>query len=356
MSKNSETLQKPMCPVFGQCGGCEYQDISYHSELQKKEQILAEKMIKELKIDQTLIQSIIPSPQEYHYRHRLDLGLRKLKSGEVLIGFVNPETRKMIEVQECSIARKEVSDYIPRLREEALKILPPDYRRANLTVKTGDDSRVLWGGIGRKSHQLQEKDYLWTEIEGTRIHYSLDHFFQINHSILPGLFKILKQEICWDHHTVFLDLYGGAGLFSMILAPYVKKVLLIEESAASIKMANYNAKYLGYEHFEIVQASVENCLFELLGKYQTETCIAMVDPPRRGLAPTARSTLKEVQNLKQLIYLSCNPESLIEDLKDLTSVAWRIQKIFPIDFFPKTKHLEVLVFLEVEARRENKIL
>lgn len=343
---SSISSETPLCPVFGQCGGCLYQNISYEEELVKKGGWLRERMKAELNIDEAFMSAVVPSPQSYAYRHRLDLGLRKYKTGAISIGFVNPETRHLIDIQDCSIARREVSDFIPALKEEAKRILPKDYRCANLTVKTGDDGRVLWGGIGRRSQHLQEKDYLFTEVEGKKIYYSLDHFFQANHFILPALFEVVKKEIQWLPHTVFFDLYGGVGLFSIVLAPLAQKVVLIEESKASVAMAHYNVKQNGYEHFEILAESVENCLHPLLEKYKGENCIAIVDPPRKGLAAPAREALKSAVHLKQLLYLSCNPESLIHDLKDLLESSWRLVKVIPFDFFPRTKHLEVLAVLE----------
>lgn len=336
----------PRCPIFGQCGGCLYQDIPYDLELEKKGTWLREKMKTELNLAGDCLKNVIPSPQSYGYRHRLDLGLRKFKNGEIAIGFVNPETRQLIDIEDCSIARPEVSRFIPQLKNEAKRILPLDYRCANLTVKTGDDGRVLWGGIGRRSQRLEEKDYLWTEVAGKKIYYSLDHFFQANHFILPALFEVLKKEIAWTENSIFFDLYGGVGLFSMVLAPIVKKVVLIEESKASVQMAHYNVKQNGYENFEILAERVENCLHPLLEIYAAEHCVAMVDPPRKGLAPAAREALKKASQLKELIYLSCNPETLIEDLKDLLQSDWKISQVIPFDFFPRTKHLEVLVVLD----------
>lgn len=345
IERNLQETESPLCPVFGACGGCLYQDIPYPRELALKESWLRGKMKAELSLDEACVSAIVASPQAYHYRHRLDLGLRKTKEGEIRIGFSNPETRQLIDIQECSIARPEVSAFIPKLREEAKRSLPADYRRANLTVKTGDDGRVLWGGIGKKSQRLEEKDYLWVEIEGCRIYYALDHFFQANHAILPSLFEVLKREIDWNAKTVFFDLYGGVGLFSLVLAPWVKKVVLVEESKGSIQMAHYNAARNGYAHFNIVRASVENCLGPLIEEHRGDECVAMVDPPRKGLAPSAREVLKRAVHLKCLIYLSCNPESLISDLKDFLEVGWRAERVIPFDFFPRTKHLETLAIL-----------
>ncbi len=335
-----------LCPVFGECGGCLYQDIPYFAELQIKTNSLKEQLKKELNLEEASIEPAVASPEEYHYRHRLDLGLRKIKSGEVLIGFVNPQTRKLIEINECAIARKEVSNFIPELKVRAKALLPADYKRANLTVKTGEEGRVLWGGIGKGSHRLAEEDYLWMNLEGQKIFYSLDNFFQANHFILPALVKILKRKISWNSQTVFFDLYGGVGLFSMVFAPLVKKVILIEESAPSIQMARFNANYHGFSNFEIYEASVENCLDELLLKQAGDACVAIVDPPRKGLTPQASTTLSQTRSLSQLLYLSCNPESLARDLKVFLHEEWKIEKIIPFDFFPRTKHLEVLALLK----------
>lgn len=343
--------QSPLCPAFGECGGCLYQDISYEEELKTKQHSLVQSLSEKLKIDVSFIKNIVPSPKDYHYRHRLDLGLRRSQQGEIVIGFVNSKTRRLMEIDQCPIARPEVSSFIPELKSKAKVILPRDYRMANLTVKTGDDGRVLWGGIGRHSQRLEEKDYLWTEIEGKRVYYSLDSFFQANHFILPALFEVLQQEIKKGENTVFFDLYGGVGLFSIVLAKLFDKVLLIEENYASIQVAQYNVRYHAYEHFEMIEASVENCLIEQLQKYSHMSCVAMVDPPRKGLAPLARKTLCEAQNLEQLIYLSCNPESLIEDLKEFLKSGWQISKVIPFDFFPRTKHLETLVFLKWGGKR-----
>ncbi len=131
------------------------------------------------------------------------------------------------------------------------------------------------------------------------------------------------------------------GTFFSVIIPSYNREKFIQRTIDSILKQTY-------QNFEIIEASVENCLREQLKNYERDECIAIIDPPRKGLAEAARKSLCESKNLKQLLYLSCNPESLIHDLKDFLRAEWIIEQVIPFDFFPKTKHLETLVFLRPE--------
>ena len=145
---------KPLCPVFGECGGCNHQDIAYREELASKELLLKKTIKEKINVADQCFEKIIASPQEYHYRHRIDLKLTRSKEAKVLIGFSPKNKGKLIPVEECFIARKEVSAFIPKLKELVTPKLSAKYRQANIVVKTGDDGRVLVGGVGRRSLSL----------------------------------------------------------------------------------------------------------------------------------------------------------------------------------------------------------
>lgn len=336
----------PPCPVFGECGGCLYQDLPYAQELRVKGEILKRLLWEEAGVDSSLFQEVVASPEEYHYRHRLDLNLRRIKSGELLMGFMAEGRQKVVSLESCAIARREISDFLPELKRQAFAKLPADYRVASLCIKTGDDGRVLWGGIGRRSLRLSEKDYLFTEVWGKKIFYSMETFFQNNLSILPKFFERLLEMEDFRPDTVFLDLYSGVGLFSVILSDIVKKVVMVEESLPSVQMSRFNVAYHGIQNAEISLAKVEDELPRVLAETDAERCIALVDPPRKGLAPGACEALSRNQDLRTLFYLSCQPESLARDLKSFLKEGWRVSQVTPFDFFPKTKHLETLVLLK----------
>src|SRR5215471_2321961 len=85
----------PRCPVFGECGGCLYQDRDYPSELTLKETQLKALFASALKISDSAFDPIVASPREYHYRHRLDLNFRRSKSGDFVFVFVNRDGQKI---------------------------------------------------------------------------------------------------------------------------------------------------------------------------------------------------------------------------------------------------------------------
>lgn len=343
-----ETSSKvqPLCTVFGTCGGCAYQDLPYEEELDLKEKSLRRLLAPKWNLPDEQFDPLTASPEPYYYRNRLDLTIVRRKAG-ILMGYTHPTKRFMIPVEACPIARKEISDFLPALKKEAIAKLPEDYRIANLVVRTGADGRVAWGGIGRRSLVMKEEDYFWTEIEGRRIFYSLDTFFQSNLSILPALMRKIREFVRFDKNTVFFDLYSGVGLFGIFFAPEVKKVLMIESGVESVRAARFNAAYHQHDHVEIKEAHVETELPALLEAMAGgERKIAMIDPPRRGLSPEVARSLAAQKRLESLLYLSCSPESLARDLDIFIQAGWRIKKIAPFDFFPRTVHLETLVLLE----------
>jgi len=344
----SQRNAEPLCPVFEQCGGCLYQNIEYSDELKIKEDFLKNLFNQSFDLADHIFAPIVSSPKPYYYRNRLDLKLKRTKTNDIFIGFSPMDKKGVLPVDACFIADQSISDFIPELKQQAIAQLPKKYKNANLTVRTGQDGRVLWGGIGRRSCQLSEQNYFWINIEGKRIFYSLDTFFQANCSILPRLFDVINRFTFWDSTSTFYDLYGGVGLFSIGLADNVDKVIMIEENIASLNVARTNVDFNKLDNIEIIDGRVEDHLLSLLNAMKSEVNVALIDPPRAGLSKQACQLLANAQGLKHILYLSCNPESLVHDLDEFIKNKWKIQNIIPFDFFPKTKHLETLVLLQLK--------
>lgn len=346
VSETNITRTKPLCPLFGTCGGCQYQDIPYEEELSRKEITLKDLLTAQLGLSDRVFEPIVSSPEAYHYRNRLDLTLRRRNSGEWQMGFMLQGTQRLQEVAACPLARQEINDFLPALKAEAIKIFPPKYKVANLVVRVGEDGRVFWGGIGRRSLKMKEENYFFVTVRGRKIFYALDTFFQANLPILEKIVSKVESLIPWLEDTVFLDLYSGVGLFGIALADRAQEVVMIEEGADSVDLANYNIAYHGFKHIRTLVGKVEAHLPEVLKELGRKPCVAFIDPPRGGLAPSAIQTLNHAKKLGSLFYLSCSPESLARDLRALLQGGWKIRKIMPFDFFPRTRHLETLVWLE----------
>lgn len=335
----------PTCPAFGLCGGCQYQDLTYDEELRLKTIRMREVLRTDITLQDTKFLPAIPSPKLSHYRNRIDLKLLKRRSGDIHIGFSPIERGPVVEIETCPLAMEQIANFIPQLRQEAIAKLPQKYNMANLVVRCGDAEAVRWGGIGRRSTKLEETEYLYTNIGNKRIYYSLDTFFQANLSILPTLRDVLRALPCWSQSAIFYDLYGGVGLFSLMLHDLVSKAIDIEENLQSIRLARWNMMQNHIGNMEVVEGRVEDILPDILQQTRTDTNIVMVDPPRAGLSPNALDLLNGIPQVKHLLYLSCSLESLARDLHGLIAGGWSIQHIQPFDFFPRTRHLETLTYM-----------
>ncbi|MBN1687720.1 MAG: class I SAM-dependent RNA methyltransferase [Candidatus Omnitrophica bacterium] len=338
---------EPLCPAYGICGGCAYQEIPYPEELGAKENRVHKLFRDGLGVGAEVLKPIQASPKPYYYRNRVDLTLRRLKSGEIIMGFQHENSHQVVRVDSCDLAMPVISDAFPGIQEEASRKLPGDYRTANLVIKSGDDGRVLWGGIGRHSCRLEEKDYLWAEIKGKRFFYSLDTFFQANLTILPKLMEVLEEYLPGGDNALLYDLYAGVGFFGLYFASRFRRVFLIEESDTSCDLMKFNLRYHGLPHVEAIRGKVEHLFPGLLSQSQGRH-VAMIDPPRRGLSDETRAMLAKEKRLEALVYLSCNPETLVRDLKDFLEEGWSLKVVIPFDFFPRTKHIETLTLLHQE--------
>ncbi len=337
-------METPLCKLFGECGGCAYQDLPYAEELRVKLEGLKTILREKIDLGDAFFYPVIASPKPYFYRQRLDLTLRKTR-GEWKLGYIHPVKHFLMEVNHCPIAREEINKILPGLKEEALKNIPDKYKNANLVVRTDDSGKVRWGGIGRHSLRMQPEDYFSTTVKGVKIFYSLETFFQANLPILDLVMDRLAELEKWDKETIFFDLYSGVGLFGLVFANRVRNVIMIEESPVSDKIARHNVSYHNMGNVRVLDGSVEKHLPVFAENFSGRK-VALIDPPRKGLSQSVIECLKLTTSLPVLFYLSCSPESLARDLRELTlSGDWKVDSVHPFDFFPKTKHLETLVKL-----------
>ena len=338
-------ITQPLCPVFGICGGCTYQDVSYDTECHLKTEFVRDLLKSRLGLEPGQVEAMVASPKPYHYRSRLDLSFRRTKKGETFLGFMPERRFHVIPIESCAIAMEPISESLPSVKQKAMSALPSGTRLANLVIKTGDDGRVFWGGIGRGSLHLEEKDYLWTNVCGRKIFYSLDTFFQANLSILPILMERVERLIRWDGVSLFCDLYSGVGLFGIYFASMVDRVFMVEENPASLKLAHYNIAFHRLQNIEVHGGKVEDELPGLSDSIDMTQAVLCVDPPRKGLSPRVCDQISR-NPASLLLYLSCQPESLVKDLVFFLKKGWRVDAVIPFDFFPKTKHIEILTLLK----------
>jgi len=140
-------------------------------------------------------------------------------------------------------------------------------------------------------------------------------------------------------------LYSGIGTISLFASRYSAKVIGIEIVKDAVKDAIENAKLNKIENVKFLSGKVENVLPEMIQK-EKRADVIFVDPPRSGLDKKTIETLLEVK-AKKILYISCNPETLGENLKELRKY-YEVKEIQPVDMFPMTGHVECITLLNLK--------
>lgn len=374
----------PPCPLFGKCGGCQLQHINYKAQLHFKEEFLRNFILHHGKFPPSILNPIIPAPNPWNYRNKIQLAVGKEKR----IGLYAYRTHDIVDMEECFIQNDTGNKILLKLREAInnSNVVPYDE-----TKKTGDLRHVLikvvengkhalivlvstkahFPGreeivksllelapiiigvivninsehtnrvLGKTSILLWGERYILETIGDLKFEIGPSSFFQVHTEQIMQFYNILEKWLKDDFIKSTFDAYAGVGTFSLWLAKRIKKVTHIELSQEAAIMAKENAKLNNISNINICSDSVE----ATLNKLKKEPWpLGLLDPPRSGLSKDVKNTLNEMK-IKKLIYISCNPATLIRDLNQLTT-NYEIKEIQPIDLFPQTAHIEVMALLQ----------
>ena len=171
-------------------------------------------------------------------------------------------------------------------------------------------------------------------------------FFQTNVGAAAELVKIVREEV-GDARNV-LDLYCGSGLFSLPLAKAGARVTAIEENRQAIVDAESNLRLnrLPAGQVRFIAARVEDALIRA-AKDSWDAII--LDPPRQGCPPQVISTVFERIRAPRVVYVSCNPEALAQELPAILATGYQVTRIQPVDMFPHTEHIETVMSFRLRS-------
>ena len=171
-------------------------------------------------------------------------------------------------------------------------------------------------------------------------------FYQINPIQTEKLYNLAIQKAELTGNETIFDLYCGIGTIGIFASKHVKQVYGIEIIPQAIQDAKENAKLNNIKNVEFIVGDVEFALSELIETRKIMPEVVFVDPPRKGLDNTTIQNLLKVEQ-KKIIYISCNPATLVRDLKTLEE-KYEIKDITPVDMFPWTKHVECVAVLQLK--------
>lgn len=192
-----------------------------------------------------------------------------------------------------------------------------------------DELRVLWG-----------RDYYNEEILGLKFKVSAFSFFQTNVDAVERLYSYAVSLIDDFENKEVFDLYCGTGTITQVLARKAKEVIGIELVEEAVEAAKTNAALNGLDNCRFLAGDV----FEVLDSLPDKPEVIVVDPPRVGISSNALEKIIGY-GVKQIVYISCNPKSLADNLYYMQYYGYEIKSVKPFDNFPGTKHVETVCLM-----------
>lgn len=383
-----------VCSHFGLCGGCSSQTIPYEKQLEfLSEEVKS--LFKEADVDMGEYLGIMGSPDQWEYRNKMEFTFGDEAKGAPLslgmhmrgksFGIVTVDDCKLVDEDYRKIIKLTVEYFrgtdLPYYRVmkaegylrhlvirkaqntgeilvnlvtttqidfdlgEYVKLLKVQSYKGNLVsiLHTENDSRSD-AVIPEKVNVLHGKDYIRETLLGLQFNISPFSFFQTNTKGAESLYSIVKDFMGDSQDKVVFDLYCGTGTIGQIVAPNAKKVVGIELIEEAVEAAKENAKLNGLDNCEFLAGDVA----EIIKTVKDKPEIIILDPPRTGVHPKALDYVIKF-NAPEIIYVSCNPKTLVTDLKVLTEKGYKVIQTKVKDMFPNTPHAETVVKLALNT-------
>ena len=319
----------PPCVYFGECTGCDWQHIKYEYQLEIKKIIVNKNLDNYSTLKNTTIDQITGAINKLWYRNHARFTVRNS-----MLGFVNRNTRKFIQIDECMIMHTNINKLMSAIQS-----------------KFADASQFsLRSGVNTEDYLIQPKledtrldvnlgaKFYKEKLGDSEFRISSPSFFQVNIEQAEKLCSLILSRLNLSGTEFVVDAYSGVGVFASVLAPYSRNVLAIEESKAAVADAQVNLE--GLSNINIIVGQTGEILKTLIQIPD----VLVLDPSRKGCDAITLETVLELLPNK-IAYVSCSPKTLSRDLNILVTGGYKITSFDLIDMFPQTRHVESLVVL-----------
>ena len=320
------------CPLFGECGGCQYQHLEYAGQLAWKSRQVGELMQHMAGIT-FRVNPCLSSAQIWNYRSKITPHFEKAKDGELgPIGFLAFGRRsQLIDVPQCPIAMDAINTALPDIRA-GLHARANSFKRGATILLRASEGRV----------ETDAKATVCEHIGGLALQFLAGDFFQNNPFILPAFTQHVATQAAAGGAQYLVDAYCGSGLFALTLAGHFQQVVGVEVSETSCEWARKNAKANGIGNARFLTAPAE-AVFASINFPAAQTAV-VIDPPRKGCTPEFLEQLVAFGPAR-VVYVSCDPATQVRDLKQLSAAGYALSDVQPFDLFPHTRHLECVMTL-----------
>ncbi len=323
---------QPRCDLFGECGGCQYQNLAYPQQLEWKRKQVAEafERLGGLKVE---VDACHPSPKQYGYRSKITPHFMTPRRADFPIGFLASGTsRRVIDVPKCPIATDAINSSFAKSRKE-IRGNPGRFQRGATLLFRDCEEGVI----------TDPRQVVTEKVGAIQLKFLAGEFFQNNPSVLEqfvGYAIKLAQESGAKH---LVDTYCGSGLFALSGARQFESVNGVEVSAEAARKAAENATLNRLVNCRFIAGSAES-IFKNIPVNGADSAV-IVDPPRKGCDEAFLEQLHRF-NPRRIVYVSCAPDTQARDLKYLCTLGWKVIAVRPFDLFPQTRHVECIAALE----------
>ena len=379
------------CPISGKCGGCQYIDMSYEAQLEKKR-----KAVSGLLREFGGVESIIGMEEPYHYRNKVNAAFRHKRNGEIVSGIYEEGSHRVLSVPDCLIENRQAQDIIESVRKllksfkitvhnedtgygllrhvmvrtghatgqvmvvlvTASPILPSkrNFTKALLnehpeitTIVQNINEKKTSMVLGERNQTLYGKGYIEDVLCGKRFRISPTSFYQVNPVQTEILYNKAMEYAGLTGNETVIDAYCGTGTIGIVASDKAKKVIGVELNKEAIRDANFNSKMNNVKNISFYNNDAGRFMLEMEADAAGQVEVVFMDPPRSGSSEAFLSALLTIKP-KRVVYISCGPESLARDLRYMTKGGvYRIEKISAIDLFPWTEHCEVVCLLSCKT-------
>lgn len=372
------------CPYFDRCGACSLMHATYQEQLAIKAEILEESLRKYADIH--LPFEIIENDVPVGYRNLLKMPVGD-EHGKLVCGFYPEGSNRFATVPHCLIHEP----LLEKKKNEVLKVLNSHHLRPydrhskkgirylvmrtiggniSLCLVTGEgkvsesliqDLKKIEGitsayqsvnttrgkeVFGRLFYHLYGGKYLTFKYDGLKLALSTRAFYQLNTKQAEKLYALVEEKM-GENNNLVVEAYAGIGVMSMLAARRSKKVIGVEIVQEAVYDATRSAKVNRLDNVEFVCDDSGSYLNDNLKKRTIDLLI--VDPPRSGLDEKMIDAIMS-SNIKRIIYVSCSPSSLSQNLSDLQA-KYEVESIDAVDIFTNTAHLETVAVLARKSCR-----
>lgn len=358
--QKSANRQTPFCPVYHECGGCQMQHIPLDLQRETKQKALFQRLQK-LQAKPIAFQPMIVS-QDKSYRRRAKLSIA-LQKNQLLVGFRQANSQNITPIQHCEVLEPEIASLLPEL-QRLLQNWNAPKKLGHLELVRADNGVALLlrhlGEIAGEDRQnlqnfaekhrlllfvMSEKEQIeqWCgdapfyEIDGLKLAFSIRDFIQINAELNKKMVETALNWLELSGTERLLDLFCGMGNFTLPLAKRAKQVVGVEGVALMVEQARANAEANGLKNVKFYQTDLDQPFVDQSWARLPFDKV-LLDPARNG----ALFCLAHLCELgpERIVYVSCNPATLVRDAEQLASYGYIIEKSAMIDMFPHTGHLE----------------